>query len=197
MHAPHFLNFRRRKKSAIRRAAGRAPRPPVGSLLPIVAGVAGIATGAALAFVFDPGAGRRRRKVTFDRCVGATKRAGRRGRRLGRMLWSDTVGTALRAVHRLRRPLKLPADDLTLAHRVESMIFRDPTVPKGRLNINVEHGVVVLRGALDDAEQIRALEEATMRVPGVTRVENLLHMAGTVAPNKAEAVHAGWQEHQN
>ena len=42
--------------------------------------------------------------------------------------------------------------------RVESELFRDPSVPKGRLNINAEHGVVVLRGVTDSPDQIRTLE---------------------------------------
>jgi len=73
-------------------------------------------------------------------------------------------------------------DDATLVDKVESAIFRDPAVPKGRININAERGRVVLRGEVDQSEQISALEAAARQVPGVKDVENLLHLPGTPAP---------------
>ena len=65
---------------------------------------------------------------------------------------------------------------------MESAIFRDPAVPKGRININAERGRVVLRGEVDQVEQISALEAAARQMLGVTDVENLLHIPGTPAP---------------
>jgi len=73
-------------------------------------------------------------------------------------------------------------DDVTLVDKVESEIFRDPTVPKGRITINAERGRVVLRGEVDQPEQISALDVAVRQVSGVTDVENLLHLPGTSAP---------------
>ncbi len=73
-------------------------------------------------------------------------------------------------------------DDATLVDRVESEIFRDPAVPKGRMNINAEQGRVVLRGEVDQPEQISAVDAAVRQVPGVQDVENLLHLPGTPAP---------------
>jgi len=73
-------------------------------------------------------------------------------------------------------------DDATLVDKVESAIFRDPAVPKGRININAERGRVVLRGEVDQSEQIGALDAAARQVPGVKDVENLLHLPGTPAP---------------
>ena len=73
-------------------------------------------------------------------------------------------------------------DDATLVDKVESAIFRDPAVPKGRININAERGRVVLRGEVDQSEQISALDAAARQVPGVKDVENLLHLPGTPAP---------------
>ena len=74
-------------------------------------------------------------------------------------------------------------DDATLVDRVESMIFRDPAVPRGRMNINAEQGRVVLRGEVDQPEQISAVEAAVRAVPGVRDVENLLHLPDTPAPH--------------
>jgi osmotically-inducible protein OsmY len=78
-------------------------------------------------------------------------------------------------------PKATETDDGTLKARVESTLFRDPEVPKGDININVEHGVVVLRGEVRRPEQIRDLESAVEEIPGVLAVENLLHLPGTPA----------------
>jgi osmotically-inducible protein OsmY len=78
-------------------------------------------------------------------------------------------------------------DDVTLAHKVESIVFRDPRFPKGQINVNAEDGEVFLRGQVDDPELVRELERSVSQVPGVRRVENLLHLPGTPAP----ASHAG------
>ena len=80
-----------------------------------------------------------------------------------------------------------PVDDLTLKDRVESEIFRSPDLPKGQINFDVESAVVTVRGQVDNALQIAKIEKAVLKVPGVRGVENLLHVDGTPAPNKAEA----------
>jgi osmotically-inducible protein OsmY len=71
---------------------------------------------------------------------------------------------------------------MTLAHRVESELFRRVEVPKGQIDINAEDGAVFLRGVVERAEDIARIEEAARRIPGVRDVENLLHMPGTPAP---------------
>ncbi len=43
-------------------------------------------------------------------------------------------------------------DDVTLARKVESEIFRDADVPKGQINVNAENGVIVLRGEVEEPE---------------------------------------------
>src|SRR2546423_1641184 len=98
------------------------------------------------------------------------------GKLLGR------CGPALHA-RRLHRP-RNAADSVTLAHRVESMLYRSPAIPKGRLSIAVDHGAVILRGAVDSEHEIAEIESSVRRVPGVGEVENLLHLNGTIAPNK-------------
>jgi osmotically-inducible protein OsmY len=82
-----------------------------------------------------------------------------------------------------RREKASEFDDATIAHRVETVLFRDADVPKGRINVNAENGRVYLRGTLDDAEQIARLERAARDVRGVRGVVNLLHTPGTPAPS--------------
>ena len=77
-------------------------------------------------------------------------------------------------------------NDPALARKVESEIFRPADAPKDKVNVNVEHGVVFLRGEVS-REQADALESAAKSVEGVKRVENLLHTADEPAPAKSES----------
>jgi osmotically-inducible protein OsmY len=69
-------------------------------------------------------------------------------------------------------------DDVTLARKVESEIFRPADVPKGAISVNVNDGVVELRGEIADQKQIEELGTAAGKVDGVKDVRNLLHTAG-------------------
>ena len=76
-------------------------------------------------------------------------------------------------------------DDVTLARKVETEIFRDAEAPKGKVNVNAEGGVVFLRGEVQDESIIKDLEKSARKVQGVREVENLLHVPGTAAPTEA------------
>jgi hypothetical protein len=78
-------------------------------------------------------------------------------------------------------------NDPSLARKVETEIFRPADAPKDSVNVNVEHGVVFLRGEVADSGQIEKLEQAALAVEGVKRVENLLHGPGEPAPAKSES----------
>lgn len=54
------------------------------------------------------------------------------------------------------------------------MLFRDPVVPKGSLDVRVVDGVVELRGEADP-ETIRRLEEQARGIARVRDVRNLVH----------------------
>ncbi len=53
--------------------------------------------------------------------------------------------------------------------------------------MNVEYGVVYLRGEVPDREQMDALVDRTRQVDGVRGVENLTHLPNEAAPTKDEA----------
>jgi hypothetical protein len=74
-------------------------------------------------------------------------------------------------------------DDAELVHHVESVIFRDESLPKGEVSINAEQGKIFLRGQVDSPESIVRIERAVREVEGVDGVENLLHVPGTPAPH--------------
>jgi osmotically-inducible protein OsmY len=141
----------------------------------------GAAIGAALVYFFDRENGRRRRKDAIKRTAKAFRQAGRRGQ--GAV--AQTRGLKQKATH-LREREKPQPDDVTLARKVESEIFRGPDVPKGQINVNVEDGVVYLRGELEQPDLIEDLGAQARKIQGVLGVENLLHVRGQEAPAKPE-----------
>ena len=70
-------------------------------------------------------------------------------------------------------------DDVTLAHKVETELFRPADVPKGSISVNVNDGVVELRGELPDQKQIDELGDNAKKIDGVKDVRNLLHTASS------------------
>ena len=115
-----------------------------------------IGLGAALTYFFNPMEGERRRAKFAGRIKGLLARA--------------------------EEGPKPQPDDVTLAHMVESELFRDEHVPKGQINVNAENGKVYLRGEVGEQKMIRDLEERARSIHGVQEVENLLHLPGAEAP---------------
>jgi osmotically-inducible protein OsmY len=142
----------------------------------------GFASGVTLALLFDGSRGRARRQ----HAAGLVRHAVRRVARGGRARTLQVVGRSKGVVHGLRPlPSRAPLDDAGLAHKVESVLFRDPRVPKGKISINAEGGAVFLRGEVDDAELVDELTAAVQKIAGVNEVVNLLHPHGTPAPHHA------------
>jgi len=83
-----------------------------------------------------------------------------------------------------RRPKDL--DDVAIARKVESIIFRDRKVAKGKVDVNVADGVVWLRGEVKTPDLVRQLEAQAREIPEVTGVENLLHLPKTPAPSRTD-----------
>jgi osmotically-inducible protein OsmY len=130
-----------------------------------------LALGAALSYFFDPENGRRRRKIAADRLGSLVRRHGKRAIK-GTVAQSHALKQ--RATH-LREKQKPQPDDVTLARKVETEIFREPDVPKGKINVNAENGKIVLRGEVDSPELIEDLVSKARSVQGVQEVESLLH----------------------
>jgi|RhiMetdeSRZDD1v2_1073273.scaffolds.fasta_scaffold16925_4 osmotically-inducible protein OsmY len=143
---------------------------------------AGIGVGATLAWFLDPRSGARRRNTARDRILASFRRAGRRAERAGRGVASEAYGLGMKATHLREEPKEF--DDVTLARKVETKIFRSPAVPKGRINVNAVDGVVYLRGELPSTRMIDELIAETRRVQGVSDVRSLLHLPGERAPSE-------------
>lgn len=138
------------------------------------------AIGAAIAYFLDPDNGRRRRKLLADK----TGKYVRQGARQAQGVGAQAQGLKAQATHRQEQEKPEP-DDVTLARKVETEIFRDADVPKGRINVNAEDGVVYLRGEVEP-DMIEELAAKAHGVQGVLGVENLLHAPGQEAPAKPE-----------
>jgi BON domain len=78
---------------------------------------------------------------------------------------------------RQARPKAL--DDVTITRKVETVLFRDESVDKGKISVNTAEGVVWLRGEARTPEKIKELEAKTREIPEVRKVENLLHLPKT------------------
>ena len=143
----------------------------------------GAAMGAALAYFFDPETGNRRRSMTRDRVLAFFRRTGHQAGRAGQAAKSQAYGVTQKAVH-LKDRTKEEPDDATLAHKVETELFRDADVPKDDINVNAENGVVYLRGQVADEGLAETLGKSALKIQGVREVENLLHTPGTPAPTK-------------
>jgi hypothetical protein len=141
----------------------------------------GLLYGAFLAYLFDPRLGHGRRAHLRDWLTSRSRRLLRRGDRAQRYATSMAYGKTQALLHRREAP-KPPPDDATLAHKVESIVFRDHAVPKGQINVNAEDGVVTLRGEVPDQAMLDELVGRTRDVAGVRRVESLLHLPGQDAP---------------
>jgi osmotically-inducible protein OsmY len=149
----------------------------------IITFVLGVLAGAAATHFLDPDSGRRRRKQLRDQAAakarsGAQQAASTASYAAGQA--KGAVATATPSVpgsHRIE-----DVDDVTLARKVETEIFRDPDAPKGQVSIDVQAGVAYLRGMIADEAWIERLADEAKKVDGIKGVKNLLHRPGTPAP---------------
>src|SRR6476469_5931314 len=132
--------------------------------------------GALMAYFFDPQSGRSRRAEARQRVPAVFRRTTAKAGQAGRAASSQATAVKAKATHRKEAEKPQP-DDVTLARKVETEIFRDAEVPKGKINVNAENGKVVLRGEVGEPSLIEDLEKRTKKVQGVLEVENLLTAA--------------------
>jgi osmotically-inducible protein OsmY len=142
-----------------------------------------VGLGALIAYFFDPQSGNRRRALARDRIPALFRRSSVRVEKAAQSVTSEAKATKAKVTHR-KEAEKAQPDDVTLARKVETEIFRDAEVPKGQINVNAENGKVVLRGEVEKPSMIKDLEKRTKKVQGVREVENLLHTPGSATPAK-------------
>ena len=136
-------------------------------------------------FLFAAGAGtawlyldKRRRNIARDKAASLARDAAATIDRTKDYAAGVAKGAAHEAAGAVRRKDR-EYDDVTLARKVESDIFRPPDAPKDSVSVNVQRGVVELRGEVQRSEDGEQLAAAAERVGGVKEVRNLLHTPGT------------------
>lgn len=140
----------------------------------------GLAVGVGGMFILDPQSGRRRRALARDQIVhfghvmddlvsvGIPRRID--------YLSGFAEGVRHRTMARLGRTEEIfPDDDQFITDRVRSIVFRDPQIPKGEINLNTVDRVVYLRGHVDDERMVREIEARVRRVEGVRDVVNVIN----------------------
>lgn len=156
-----------------------------GRRIPLLAGAA--LAGAGLAMLLDPARGRARRARLADQAAATVRRGVRTSERVARRVTSEVSGRIAAVQHAGEEGDPFP-DDVTLADRVQSELFRDASVPKGQINVNVERGIVVLRGEVPSDEMRGDLVTRVESMTGVWAVKNLLHLPGEPAPTETAPV---------
>lgn len=136
----------------------------------LVYAIGGAAAGAAAVFLLDPRMGRTRRAELVQRSGGALRRLRRQAERQATYAASQARAAKEQATH-LRVEDRNPTPE-RLKERVESQLFRDPAIPKGDINVNVERDVVVLRGRVADEFTHKRVVKAASGIQGVERVED-------------------------
>ena len=126
--------------------------------------VPAFAAGAALEFFLDPRSGKQRRHLVRDRTRAALRRRARRVERQAHYEAGKLAGLGHAITHRDQAAAEL--DDVSLVRKVETELFRDRTIPKGPISINADRGIVVLRGQLDDAQEIERIVREVRGVDG-------------------------------
>jgi osmotically-inducible protein OsmY len=147
-----------------------------------IALMAGAAAGAAAQYFLDKQSGALRRNTARDQAVSLA-------RRQAHDVAAKADYAAGQAKGKVASMKPTPSDDrkldelgdAALARKVESEIFRAEDAPKGKVDVNVENGVVFLRGEVE-RDWIERLERDAEQVNGVKAVRNLLHPPGTPAP---------------
>jgi osmotically-inducible protein OsmY len=143
----------------------------------------GAAAGAAAAHFLDPDSGSRRRGELRDRATSKARSSAGQAATTARSAAGKAKGAVASATPSMPGSHRIEdVDDVTLARKVETEIFRDADAPKGQVSVDVQAGVVYLRGMIADDAWIERLAEGAKNVDGVKGVKNLLHRPGTPAP---------------
>lgn len=137
----------------------------------------GAIAGAGVMFVLDPLAGHRRRSLARDQVA-------RLGNGVDTLITESLpgkvdylAGVARGALHQVAGATdqQLPDEDRFITDRVMSMVFRDPSLPKGGVNVNTVDQVVYLHGHVGDAAVAAEIERRVRDVPGVRDVVNVIN----------------------
>ena len=147
----------------------------------------GAAAGFAAAWFLDPNDGTRRRHVLRDKTMKYARKGTQEAVRKADYAAGQAKGAASAATPTAREDAEQRLNDPALVRKVESEVFRDEEIPKGKISVNAEYGVIYLRGEVPSRDVMDELTARARRVDGVRAVENLTHLPGEPAPDKDES----------
>lgn len=131
------------------------------------------AAGAAAAYLFDPVSGRSRRARLSDQAAAGARRTADEAQTRARY----EMGRAKGALHEMGPDTDYPTDDAELLQKVRSEALGPSRFASSDIEIHVDDGEVVLRGASRDLEAEKDLVQRIEHVTGVRRVRNELSNA--------------------
>jgi osmotically-inducible protein OsmY len=144
----------------------------------------GAAAGFAAAWFLDPNDGTRRRHVVRDKAMKYARQGKDEAVRKADYAAGQVKGAASTATPSSREDAAERLNDPALVRKVESEVFRDDELPKGKVSVNAEYGVIYFRGEVPSADAMQELTKRARAVDGVRAVENLTHVPGEPAPAK-------------
>ena len=71
---------------------------------------------------------------------------------------------------------KIPAADEIIRQKIAELLFKDPTIDSGRIQVEVTNGEALLKGHIDTEVEKQRSEELARSLEGVKNVINHLHI---------------------
>jgi hypothetical protein len=142
--------------------------------------------GAVVSYYLDRDRGHARRVRDSDRAWAAIR--GRRRRAASRARYEAGRARGDAAIRNGAGRFH-PVDDHAVAEHLRALLAR-LDVDTRQVNVEVVDGVVRLRGQVIDHEAEGRIMQTVDGETGVAQIENLLHLPGQPAPNKAAALRA-------
>ena len=146
----------------------------------------GVALGATMMYFGDRGRGRGRRARAKDQLRARTRRMARRRAQRARDQEHRAAGELAR---RRGGGHFRGGDDVDVTNHLRQ-VLRSLAVDTSDVTIEIAGDTARLRGEVEDARAMDAVVSAAEHAAGIERVENLLHLPGEPAPNKAPAIAA-------
>ena len=130
--------------------------------------------GVGSAYLFDPRSGRRRRRIVRDRSLHFVRRVGKAANRRQRYVRGRLRG--VQATVRRHDRSDRSTDDHTISQRIKSEALREAGVSARDVEVEVQDGVVTLRGRVEDDAIANTLVQSVSGVQGVSDVAAMLHV---------------------
>jgi osmotically-inducible protein OsmY len=133
--------------------------------------------GVGAAYLFDPVAGKQRRRLIVDRVARAGRTAVRWSVKKARFGRGKLRGV-LAAITRPLGTRPTMSDDSTVVQRIRSEAFREAGVSTKDVDVDVQNGVATLRGAVESTSVADELIERVRKVQGVVGVAPMIRVSG-------------------